>query len=238
MRPDGRPGVTARAAIYFTPPRDCGLAAFAASWLGRDVAADRDVPRRVLAGVDPERQTAITSSPRRYGFHATMKAPFDLAAGCGLDDIRHALANFVAGRPTIEGPPLALTDLYGFLALTLSAPSPAIDRLAGDCVEAFERFRAPLSDQDIARRREADLSPAQDELLAHWGYPYVFDEFRFHMTLTERLDDAERRQVQAALAPHVAPFCAAPLVIDGLSLVAQADRASPFAVIERFAVQG
>jgi len=230
--------VTARAAIYFTPPRNSGLAAFAASWLGRDVAAGRDVPRCAIPGIDAACQETITASPRRYGFHATLKAPFGLAAGCCLEDVHHALANFVAGRPAIEGPPLVFGDLYGFLALTLSEPSPVIDRLAGDCVEAFERFRAPLSDRDIARRREADLTPGQDELMQRWGYPYVFGEFRFHMTLTERLSEAERQAVQAALAPHVAPFCRAPLMLDGVSLVAQADRSAPFALVERFALQG
>jgi putative phosphonate metabolism protein len=234
VRRKGRQDVTARAAIYYTAPQDSDLSTFAAAWLGRDVAAGRDVARRPIAGIDAARQEEITRSPRHYGFHATLKAPFELGEEQELEDLRHALANFVVGRRPVEAPPLVLSDLYGFLALTLSAPSPEVDALAGDCVDVFERFRAPLSEDDLARRREADLTPHQEALLLRWGYPYVFDEFRFHMTLTERLEDDERRMVQAALTPHVAPLCEAPLVVDGVSLVAQPDRTSPFVVVARF----
>ena len=230
--------MTARVAIYFTPPRGSRLAVFAASWLGRDVATAQDVPRCSIAGIDVAVHETITTSPRRYGFHATLKAPFELAAGCSLEDVHHALASLVAGRPQIKGPALKFGDLFGFLALTLAEPSPEIDRLAGECVEVVERFRAPLSEEDIARRREADLTPRQDELMQLWGYPYVFDEFLFHMTLTEHLAEAERQRVMAALAPHVSPFCETPLMVDGLSLVAQAERTAPFVVIDRFELRG
>jgi putative phosphonate metabolism protein len=238
VRDEDPQGVSARAALYFTPRRDSGLGVFAASWLGRDAAAGKDVPRCIVPGIDAACQEAITASPRHYGFHATLKAPFELACGTSIDGVRHALANFVAGRKPVEGPHLALNEIEGFLALTLSAPSPEIDGLAAQCVEAFERFRAPLSDDDLVRRRKAGLTACQDAFLARWGYPYVFDEFRYHMTLTERLDDGKRRSVGAALAPVVAPFCEAPLVVDAVSLVAQPNRATPFTVIDRFPLCG
>jgi len=230
--------VTARAAIYFTPPRDSDLARFSAAWLGRDMATGSDVPRLAIGGLDSTCQVEITRSPRHYGFHATLKAPFELAPGAALDDVRHALANFVAGRRAVQGPRLALRAFHGFLALMFAEPSPQVDMLAQTCVETFERFRAPLSDIDLARRREADLTPHQDELLQRWGYPYVEDEFRFHMTLTEQMSDAHCDMVQAALAPHVAPFCTEPLALEAVSLVAQEDRRSPFVLVERIALKG
>lgn len=230
--------MTARAAIFFTPPRDSELARFAASWFGRDMAADRDVPRSTLAGVDAACQERITVSPRHYGFHATLKAPFELVSGATLATLHHAVANFVAGRRAVRAPRLELRAFHGFLALMLSAPCEDSDRFASDCVESFERFRAPLSDKDLARRRETDLTPRQDEHLMRWGYPYVFDEYHFHMTLTEQLPDAKCQALRDALMPHMAPFCAEPLMLDAVSLVAQADRGAPFTVVERFALRG
>ena len=230
--------MTVRAAIYFTPPRDSELARFAASWLGRDMAADQEVPRCAVDGIDAACQAAITRSPRHYGFHATLKAPFELASSASLETLHHAVANFVAGRRSVEAPRLELRAFHGFLALMLSEPAEGVGRFADTCVEAFERFRAPLSDGDVARRREADLTPHQDELLLRWGYPYVFEEFSFHMTLTEQLPNGQCRQVHQALSPHVAPFCGEPLMLDAVSLVAQADRQAPFVVVERFALRG
>ncbi len=131
-----------------------------------------------------------------------------------------------------------MREIDGFLALVFSKPSNDVDNLAGDCVETFERFRAPLSQEDIARRRTTNLSPRQDNLLLRWGYPYVFDEFRFHMTLTERLDDAKRKAVASVLAPKVAPFCQSPFEIDAISLALQPDRSAPFVVVERFPLLG
>ena len=230
--------MTSRVAIYFTPPRDSPLSLFAASWLGRDAAADIDVARCKANGLDATCHEAITRSPRHYGFHATLKAPFTLADDCSLEDVRHALANFVSGKQEVTGAPLVLRDVDGFLALVFSKPSDDVDNLAGDCVETFERFRAPLSQEDIDRRRATGLSHRQDELLLRWGYPYVFDEFRFHMTLTERLDDAKRTDVASVLAPKVAPFCQSPFAIDAISLAHQSTRSAPFVVVDRFPLLG
>src|SRR5262249_46661964 len=99
----------------------------------------------------------------------------------------------------------------------------------------FDKFRAPPDAAELAKRRAAGLTPAQDALLERWGYPYVFDEFRFHMTLTRRLNDEEQARIEPRLLPLVAPATAGPLLIDALSLFAQADRASPFRLIRRFA---
>jgi hypothetical protein len=112
--------------------------------------------------------------------------------------------------------------------------SAALEGLAADCVEAFEPYRAPLDEAEIARRRAAALTPRQDGYLLRYGYPYVLDEFRFHMTLTERLQAAERDQVLAILAELAAPVCAAPIRIDAIAVFEQHDRAAPFVLRRRY----
>ena len=65
-------------------------------------------------------------------------------------------------------------------------------------MKAFNAYRAPLSAADRERRIKAKLSPRQIELMDQWGYPYVLDEYRFHMTLTGALLDNMRDRFRNA----------------------------------------
>ena len=222
-----------RYALYSAPRPEEPLARFAAEWLGRDPAKDRSVPQPAVAGFTPASLAEITEDPRRYGFHGTLKPPFDLAAGMSLDQLLADAAAFAAARPPVDLPGLHLKAIGGFLALVPYA-NPALDRLAADCVREFDRFRAPPEAADLARRRQARLSPRQDELLVRWGYPYVMEEFRFHLTLTGSLESAERDRVQRALQPLVAPLCAASHQVRDLVIFVQDSRDRPFRVLKRF----
>jgi putative phosphonate metabolism protein len=223
-----------RYAIYFAPRPGSPLARFGAEWLGYDVASGTTLPQPVLAEIDTERLQSITAEPRRYGFHATLKPPFALAEGSTAERLDEAVAALARAEAEFDAPPLRLSCISGFWALTLSAPCPSLQALANRCVSALDRFRAPLSPAELARRRRARLTSRQDELLARWGYPYVMDEFRFHMTLTARLDAAEGAVVARTLEPLVAPLCREPLAIDALSLFHQPSRDAPFRLIVRY----
>jgi putative phosphonate metabolism protein len=223
-----------RIAIYFAPRRDSALARFGDSWLGRDVETGAAIDPPRLAAIAPGRLASLTDAPRHYGFHATLKPPFVLAAGSDMAQLQAAAAAFAAERAGFVLPLLKLEAIGKFLALTPAAPVPALAALEADCLQAFDAFRAPPEPAELSRRLAAGLTPRQAELLARWGYPYVLDEFRFHLTLTGSIDDAaERDAVRAALAPLVAPLCAAPVPVDALCLFHQADRAAPFRLIAR-----
>lgn len=231
--------MTRRYAIYFAPPARSALAELGAEILGRDPETGEARPQPRLGGIDPDRLQAITEDPRHYGFHATLKAPFPLAEGVSGDALHGAAEAFAAGRDPASGPALALASIGGFLALVPSAAAPEVHAVADACVEAFDRFRAPLTAAELERRRRSPLSPAQDRHLERWGYPYVFDEFRFHMTLTARLTDkAEHDHVRSVLAERTAPVCVDPLRIDAIAVYEQADRQSPFLVTGRYPLRG
>lgn len=231
--------MTARYAIYFCPPEGSALEVLGRRWLGRDDDAGPVTDRIVPDGLDAGRLQSLTASPRLYGFHATLKPPFRLIPGAEPDDVREALARFAAGCAPVQAPPLQLAALDGFIALVPSAPAPDLHRFADDCVKAFDAFRAPPRDDETARRRAAGLSDRQEELLRRWGYPFVFEEFRYHMTLTGRIDDdVERAALQAALAPVVADACAAPLIVDAVSLCRQDGPGKPFVVDTRQPLRG
>jgi putative phosphonate metabolism protein len=225
--------MTVRYAIYWTPAGDDPLAAFGAAWLGRDPARDRDVSRLHVPGLDPRWHAAITAAPRRYGLHGTLKAPFVLAEGRTPGELDAALAAFAAGTAAFEAPPLALVALDGFLALVPCERSRALHDLAEGCVARFDGFRAPPPAAELARRRAGGLSPRQDALLVRWGYPHVFEELRFHVTLTGRLEPPDGERARALLAPLVAPFCERPWRVDGISLLRQED-GRPFALVRRY----
>lgn len=224
-----------RYAVYFAPAPGTALARFGAAWLGYAGAA---VAQSAVQAIGAERLRAITAEPRRYGFHATLKPPFFLADGSSPDALDEAVASLAQGVAAFAAPPLRLSRISGFLALTLSTPCPAMQELADRCVDALDRFRAPPSPAELDRRRRANLSPQQDMLLARWGYPYVMAEYRFHMTLTARLGAVEGAAVRAALAPLAAPLCAAPLAVDALSLFHQPSGEAPFRLVRHCKLAG
>lgn len=227
-----------RYAIYFVPEPDSALARFGARWLGYDVASGADIEQPVVAGMPADRLRAITGEPRRYGFHATLKPPFALANRTDASALADAVAALADGLPAFLAPPLRVECIAGFLALTPSGPSTLIDTLANACVRDLDGFRAPPTEAELARRRQATLSPRQKFLLAEWGYPYVFDEFRFHMTLTARLDAAEGALVERALTPLAAPFCREPLFMDAIALLHQQNRGGNFLLLRRYPLRG
>lgn len=227
-----------RYALYYAPPDDSALARFGAGWLGRDATGRPAPPPPTGPELSLERWWEITAEARQYGFHGTLKAPMALAPGIEPATLHAAVAAFAAGRRPFAMPPLTLASLGGFLALVPGAPAPALDALAAACVTGFDRFRAPPTEAELARRRAAGLTPRQDDHLQRWGYPYVLEDYSFHLTLTCRLDEVERQRVQALLAGPVAPLCLAPVPVDSLCLFHQPDRQAPFSLLARYRLGG
>lgn len=193
-----------RFAIYYLPPPG-PLADFGAAWLGWDVDAGRPVDQADVAGLQ-----AATATPRKYGFHATLKPPFALADGFDPGDLARATARMAASCAPAQCVGLQLHPMGRFLALTLAGEAADVGRVAATCVAELDRFRAPASAAEIERRRKPGLSPVQDALLDRWGYPYVMEAFRFHMTLTGRLPADQigswTDTLQLLLPPLPAPF--------------------------------
>ena len=187
-----------RYAIYFVPPAGSDLYRFGAVFLGFDCYTGADLGCPDDIDLDAGEWAALTSEPRQYGFHATLKAPFRLAPGVTAEDLVAELQRFAAiprTPPTIEP---AIQPLGRFIAIVPGERSEEVDRLAADCVMGFDRFRRPLTAQEKDRRLGAGLTEGQVRNLERWGYPYVFDGFRFHMTLTGPID-ADRRAAIVAL---------------------------------------
>lgn len=206
-----------RYAIFYTPATSSPLWRRAAQWLGRD-ASGAEPDAGEIAGLAPERRMDLTTSARRYGFHATIKPPMTLPGHKSVGDLETELTTFALARSAIPIGRLEVRLLGDFLALMPVDPPAALGAFAADVVQSFEPFRAPISAGDRDRRMEAGLSPRQVELLDRYGYPYVLDQFQFHMTIADRLTDNDRDLVVKAARAWFAPVLEEPVTIDRLTL--------------------
>ena len=229
-----------RYAIYFAPPAKSPLWRFGSSVIGYDAESGRELPQPSLSRFAPERWRDITSEPRRYGFHGTLKAPFRLAPDKDEASLRAVCARFAADRASFACAGVMLASIGRFFALKTVSTCSALNRLAAGAVAAFDDFRAPMTEAERERRLRAPLTERQKDYLARWGYPYVLDDFRFHMTLTGPLDDADRAAAAEELAELFAQSGAdGPLIVGGIALYRQEARqdgagGERFRLIERF----
>ncbi|WP_332687781.1 DUF1045 domain-containing protein, partial [Devosia sp.] len=175
-----------------------------------------------------------TASARRYGFHATLKAPFRLAEGESEASFDKALAAYAATTEPVLIPRLVLGQIDRFFALVPGEVSTELNRFAGDVVEKFDRFRAPLTDAEIERRNPDALSQTEFRNLCQWGYPYVFDTFRFHMTLTDRLTAGDAVEIAQAATTWFGPVLEDEVLLDRLSLFHEPDAGKPFRRVADF----
>ncbi|MBI1219555.1 MAG: DUF1045 domain-containing protein [Rhodobacteraceae bacterium] len=224
-----------RYAIYYAPLPGA-LADFAARWLGWDAATGREVAHPDVPGL-PRAVAGLTETPRKYGFHGTIKPPFRLAGGESAEKLHQAAAGLAARLAPVTLDGLALHRLGGFLALTPTGDASALATLAAEVVTGLDGFRAAPDAAEIARRRPDRLNPRQRALLDRWGYPYVLEEFRFHLTLTGDLPPGEVEVVETALAPLVAPLLPQPFTVDQLCLFGQAANGR-FHILHRYTLSG
>jgi hypothetical protein len=203
------------------------------TWLGRDAETGAPLPHPRVPGLDI---AELTADPRRYGLHATLKPPFRL--GLSWAEAVATAEALAARLAPFDLPPLAVQDLDGFLALRESAPCPGLQALADACVEALDPCRAPAPEAELARRRRSGLTARQDALLARWGYPYVFEEWRFHVTLTRRLTPAEKAVVLPAVTDFLGDAPARRRRVTAISLFTQAAAGAPFLIAERLPLGG
>lgn len=219
-----------RYALYFTPPKDDPLTELAGRWLGRDAFTNEEFLADEAGGISADEQRELTAEPRRYGFHATLKAPFELASSVTERDLMGVVEDFTAKTPAFTLPELVLGQLGRFFALVPGSLHPPLQDFAANVVKSFEPFRAALSEADIARRKPENLSESHRANLMRWGYPYVLDEFRFHMTLTGQVPPEQQDAMRALLEATFADHIGRPIAISGLAVFIEETRGAPFTV--------
>jgi putative phosphonate metabolism protein len=225
-----------RHAIYWLPETGGDLARRGAAWLGWDIDAGQGAAHPDLPGLPRPAADLLGPAPR-YGFHATLKPPFRLADGRDVAGLCAAAAELAAGLAPFAVAALSVRGLGPFLALQPAVPCPALSDLAARCVAALDPFRAAPGEAELARRRATGLSASQEANLTRWGYPYVMEDFRFHLTLTGPLPETDRATARAALAAFFAPALAHPVAVRDIAVVGE-DAAGRFHTLRRFPLRG
>ena len=185
-----------RYAVYFAPAPQSPWWHAGSQWLGRCAAGQSlgDTPR--VQGLNDEEYRQVTAAPRRYGWHATLKAPFALADGVTAEQLASALKTIAQSTQAFDMPPLKVALLDDFLAIIAEPQSESANALAARCVMEMHALAAPLSQSELQRRRKAPLTAAQDAMLVRWGYPFVLDQYQLHCSLTGSLGSMHPEQVR------------------------------------------
>jgi hypothetical protein len=219
-----------RYAIYFVPAPTSQLYRYGSSILGYDSYSGKTIP--FPDGDGAVNWNELTATPRRYGFHATLKAPFHLAPSCSEQQLVNALQSFAGLGHAAHSFTPSLRELEDFIAIVPEKTEDWLNALAASCTTIFDAYRAPMSPQERARRIASGLSQSQIQNLDRWGYPYVLAEFRFHMTLTGAVPQRRRKAVIAVLLQGLRDMKVEPsVVVDRLALLRQDTTDAAFGVI-------
>lgn len=226
-----------RYAVYYAPPDDCAFGRAGSRWLGRDAASGQLLEQPKCPGLTRARLAALTAAARRYGFHGTLKPPFHLRDERTLPELRRAIAALAARQQAFSFD-VRLAPLSGFLAWTPTSGIDAIAAVARVCVTELDEFRQPATVAELVRRQSVGLSRNQEALLQRWGYPYVLDEFRFHLTLTDAASGAEAQALLAALEAGGAGHAGEAVPFDSLCLFIEPAPGAAFRLVARYGFDG
>tara|TARA_B100000579_G_scaffold406636_1_gene393230 strand:- start:177 stop:977 length:801 start_codon:yes stop_codon:yes gene_type:complete len=228
---------TERFAIYFAPEIDSNLHSIGSQWLGRDSSSGKSIKQPNIKGISSNYFYSVTKTPRRYGFHATLKAPFRLNKEFTLKDLCSQIQVLSAvSKPFSIN--LKVQELGNFIALMMDPNEQKMEKLASKLVENLDIFRAPLHQEEIDKRRMSTLTTSEDENLLNWGYPYVFDDFHFHITLTEQIQcGSDRESMKSAASSHFSESLENTIKVSSISLFVQESSEADFLQIQKFALQ-
>ena len=211
--------MTMRYAIYYAPAHSSPWWTFGAGWLGRDESLDGAPPEFAAPMLPAAEHHHITTQARRYGFHATLKAPFHLRLGATPAELLARTRSLAQRLRPVPLSPLQVRRLGPYVVLLTADHHAAVSDLASACVIELDDLRQPLTPDELARRQPATLDARELELLHRYGYPHVLERFRFHLTLTDPVNEAQAAQVTEAVSSQVDRLNAqTPLTLDRLCI--------------------
>jgi hypothetical protein len=188
-----------RYAVYFTPSVGTDWHEAGSRWLGRYASSGQSVAQPRIEGIAASTFAALTEDPRRYGWHATLKAPFRLAKGMDEDALAQSMRQLADTMTAFSLPTLRAGLIRNFLAVRPEGDLKKINAIARACTTALHQFVEPLTPSELQRRRNVGLTAEQDRLLMQWGYPWVLDQFQFHFSITSSLNQVDTEMNQLLL---------------------------------------
>ena len=224
----------ARYAISYVPMPSTLLADFGRAWLGRDINSSEAFEQSQVPGIDHQRLQELTRWRRFDGLHGVLKPPFQINPVSSVNGFIETAQLFAKYLKAVDIPQLEINIIGKFIALTPTVPSRELVDLASECVRVFEGFRQPVLINMDSRYRKDKLTVYQQRMMKHWGYPYVMEEFRFFIPLTDRIENDEEREKITAEISHLAkPTIGQPIQIREFTILGQSTRKDPMTIVER-----
>lgn len=224
----------ARYALSYVPEQGTPLAELGRTWLGHDIDSSVFIDQPDVPGITPERLEELTHWRRSEGMHGVLKPSFQLRSTASIESLLDTVRLFCRCQEPVHIPQMEVNVIGKFLALTPTIPSRQLVALASECVRVFEGFRQPILINMDDRYRNDKLTVYQKRMLKHWGYPYVMEEFRFFIPMTDRIeDDAEREEITKAVTSISKPGIGETVHIRELTVLGQDSRQEPMRIVER-----
>jgi hypothetical protein len=227
-----------RYALYLAPPPESALWRFGCDVVGRDARTGASLDRFAPEGYPPDSWRSMTSDPRRYGFHATLKAPFPLRVDFDVADLFDRVADFAWKCSPFDAGELRVGviragEAHGFVALKPEGALKELHAFEAKVVRSLDPLRGRSAETGRKRSAPKGLTPRQSYYLEAWGYPYVLDEFRPHFTLTNAIADADRvaRLLEWEFKLRVPSRT---LRVDALALFGESEPGGEFKILRRF----
>jgi putative phosphonate metabolism protein len=226
-----------RYAIYYAPEDGSSLDTFGQTWLGRDVRSSNSLEQPRVEGISSQKLKDIVSAAAHYGFHGTLKPPFYLKRPDLERHLFEDIALFALKQSPFYLPKLCLAQLGGFLALIPETPCPDVNRLADQCVRQFDSYRRTASVAELNRRRATGLTASQEHYLRKWGYPYVMNEFRFHLTLSGTISNPILAEhIKKGLENHLSRVELDSIRVESICIFIQNQVDKPFLLHSRYSL--
>lgn len=225
-----------RYAVYYAP-RAGDFANATAAWLGRNCETGLALPQPAFEGLS-DTLFSLTTKPRKYGFHGTLRAPFRPADAQDSVSIAAAVAAIAAHLSPARCDGLEVGNPYGFgVAFKPIGDETEILTLAASVVERTDHLRAQLTPEEIAQReRNENLNSRQQKYLHRWGYPMVMEELSFQLTLSNRVNSEVQIALEAAVALHFEGILPIPFVIEDLCLFGEEAETGMFRLLNRYPI--
>lgn len=213
-----------RYAIYYIPEMDAEFYKSGTKWLGWDVFTGKKIVNN---------KDHITKNARRYGFHGTLYPPFELKSKINFNDFEKSVDQFAKNKKAFDMGKGKITNLDQFIAICFNESEKKLKFFAADCIKYFHKYRKYPSQNELEKRRKIGLTKRQEKNLVEWGYPFVMEEFKFHMTLTGHLQDNEKKLIESKLKKIFISSFNNPIKFNSICLLGE-DADNFFHFINRF----
>ncbi len=223
-----------RYAVFYLPPSDSPLADFGAQWFGYDIRTGKFREPIQTTTFDLKELTKIS---HRYGLHATLKAPFRLKKKYDLSNLFKRVEKQASKSEPFTYPSMKITQLAGFPALMPKHNRAKMVHLEERLVHKLNKFGKKPDQSTSDRRRKVKLNALEQEYFRLYGYPYVLDHFRFHLTLCDKAERSTRSVISSFLEENYSEVLTSSLEVREIAVVGERKSDGYFEELERFALR-